>query len=202
MRRALFSLLVLTGCAFSPPPAAPNAFYDLGPAPNSSSSSRIDTLLLLEPVHAPPWLQSNAIVYRLEYGEDARHQSYAQSHWVGTPADLFNARLARGLAEAAAKGVVGPGQGIQPDYSLRVELIEFAQVFDSPRTSEGVVRLRATLVESNPRALVAQKTFAAATPANSPNASGAVQAIGDAADAAIVEIVDWLSATLKPAAAK
>lgn len=197
MLRALIPLLVLAGCTFTPPPAAPNAFYDLGPAPlNNPSFPRIDALLLIEPVQAPSWLQSNAIVYRLAYGEDARHRSYAQSYWVGTPADLLTVRLARQLAGVANKGIVSSGQRVPADFSVRVELTEFVHLFDLPQSSRGVVELRATLTD-NPHALIAQKTFTVSRPARSPDASGAVQALSDATDAAIVEIADWIVTTLR-----
>ncbi|MGH8719554.1 MAG: ABC-type transport auxiliary lipoprotein family protein [Burkholderiales bacterium] len=198
MLRALIPLMALAGCAFTPPPPAPNAFYDLGPVPsNKPSSPRIDALLLLEPVQAPSWLQSNAIVYRLAYGENARQQSYAQSYWVGTPPDLFTARLTRQLAGVANKGIVSSGQRIPADFSLRVELTEFVHVFDSPQSSRGVVELRATLIDRNPRALIAQKSFTVSRPAPAPDASGAVQALSDATDEAIVEIADWIVTTLR-----
>lgn len=193
MKFRLFALVVsVCACTFNPAPA-PNAFYDFGPRPENPSPSRtIEPLLLIETVHAPSWLDTQSIVYRL--GEDARHRSYANSHWVGPPGDLITARLAGKLAGASEKGIVRAGQGIAADYSLRVELIEFAHVFDSPQTSRGVIQLRASLIDRG--SLVAQKSFAAAFPAPSPDAPGAVRALSNASDAAIAEIVEWVATTL------
>jgi cholesterol transport system auxiliary component len=196
LRAAVF-LVALSGCAFNPD-TTQSAFYDLDPRREKTESSpRIEALLLIEPVYAPSWLDSDAIVYRLAYSQDSRYQSYAHSHWVGPPADLLTARLAGKLAGAARKGVVRAGQRIPVDYSLRVELIEFVHVFDSPQTSQGIVELRASLIDRNPRTLLSQKSFTVVKPARSPDASGAVQALSDASDAAIAEIVEWVAQTLE-----
>ncbi|MGH8727102.1 MAG: ABC-type transport auxiliary lipoprotein family protein [Burkholderiales bacterium] len=191
MRRALIALLLVGGCALNNAPA-PDAFYDFGPRPEKAGPS-IEPLLLVEPVVAPAWLDSSAIVYRLAYGDDSQRQSYAQSHWIGPATDLFTARLAGQLAASAEKGIVRAGQGIAADYSLRVELVEFAHIFDSPQTSRGVAELRATLIDRDRRTLVAQKSFAVSKPARTPDASGAVQALRAAADTVIADIVNWVA---------
>jgi cholesterol transport system auxiliary component len=187
-------LLALAGCAFNNPPLGPAFFYDLGlPAPSGNPSRAIDELLLVESVGAPSWLDSEAIIYRLAYSQDAKHHAYANSYWVGAPSDLLTARLTTRLADATS--IVRPGQGLRADYALRVELLEFVQVFDSPDTSRGLVRLRASLVNSQD--LLAQKSFSVAAPASSPDASGAVQALSEASDIAISKIIDWVADTLE-----
>jgi cholesterol transport system auxiliary component len=191
LRGAVF-LLALSACALNNPAPPSAAFYDLLARPISRTAPSIDELLLVEPVAAPSWLDTNAIVYRLAYAHDAKHHAYANNHWVGPPSDLLTARLVARLADSTS--VVQPGQGLRSDYALRVELLEFVQVFDSPHSSRGVVTLRASLI--NARSLVAQKGFSASTPASSPDASGAVQALSQSAEAVISEILEWVASTL------
>ena len=186
-------LFALAGCALNNPAPAPQFFYDLGAAAGGNPSRAIDELLLVESVGAPSWLNSNAIVYRLQYSQDAKHHAYANSHWVGAPNDLLTARLTTRLADSTS--VVRPGQGLRADYALRVELLEFVQVFDSPDTSQGVVQLRASLINS--QNLLAQKSFSAAAPASTPDASGAAVALSKATDIAISRIIDWVAETLE-----
>ena len=67
-------------------------------------------------------------------------------------------------------------------------------MFESADRSVGVVRLRATLVESTGgRArLSAQRSFAVQRPAPSANAQGGVRALTAATDAAVQEVAQWL----------
>ena len=89
--------------------------------------------------------------------------------------------------------VLDPGESAVP-LTLRVELQEFSQIFDTAETSSGLVRLRATLVEAKGGAdrLVAQKVFVVQRPAVSADAPGGVRALKAATDAAVDEIGAWL----------
>jgi cholesterol transport system auxiliary component len=77
---------------------------------------------------------------------------------------------------------------------LQLELDEFSQVFESPANSVGLIRLRATLVESLPSGekLLAQRSFTVQRPAPSADAPGGVRALTLASDAVIEEISVWL----------
>ncbi|MCL6456208.1 MAG: ABC transporter, partial [Ralstonia pickettii] len=75
--------------------------------------------------------------------------------------------------------------------SLRVELVDFSQVFDRPDASRGVVRLRATV--SLARGVIDQRVVQADAPAPSPDAAGGVAALTQASDKAIGEVLDWVA---------
>ena len=87
----------------------------------------------------------------------------------------------------------GANQGVLPRV-LQLELEEFSHFFAAPTSSVGLVRLRATLVESTPSGekLLAQRNFTVQRPATTADASGGVQALTAATDAAIEEISTWL----------
>jgi cholesterol transport system auxiliary component len=85
-------------------------------------------------------------------------------------------------------------RGGTPPPILRVELEEFSQVFASPTDSQGVLRLRCTLLQNTAggERLVAQRSFNVQRPAPTADAAGGVRALGAATDAAAQEIAAWL----------
>jgi len=182
---ALMALSLLAACSSAP--VAPAALYDFGLAPAASAGARLPTALRVAEVAGPGWMDGNAIYYRLAYAQSQRTDAYANSRWVESPVSLFDARLRNA---AAARGhVVGYPTPDVP--SLRIELVDFSQVFDRPEASRGVVRLRATV--SLARGVIDQRVVQADAPAPSPDAAGGVTALTQASDKAIGEVLDWVA---------
>ena len=182
--------LLLAGCAFDFPTSAAPTSYDLGPPREyAKSNPALPGTLLVPSVRAPAWLDRTDIVYRLVYEDSSRPQAYALSRWTAEPAALMTDRM-RSRFAAVAKGVVSPVYGVSSDYTLRVELDDFSQVFDTPGKSRASLRARATLLDAPDRRLIAQRVFDVERDA-SPNAAGAVSALTDAVDAFIEELVTW-----------
>jgi len=182
---ALMALSLLAACSSAP--VAPAALYDFGLAPATSAGVRLPTALRVADVAGPGWMDGNAIYYRLAYAQSQRTDTYANSRWVESPVSLFDARLRNA---AAARGqVVGYPTPDVP--SLRIELVDFSQVFDRPEASRGVVRLRATV--SLARGVIDQRVVQADAPAPSPDAAGGVTALTQASDKAIGEVLDWVA---------
>lgn len=188
--------LACGGCGISPISSSPEVTqYDFGPAPARNSAHSLRQSLLVYDVSAPAWLDSPFIYYRLAYQDAARPQAYADSRWVGSPAELISSRVRGRLAASGKGGIVHPADGTRASYALRVELDEFAQVFDAPGQSRAVVRLRASVLGKN--ALVAQKSFIVERPASTPDAEGGVRALIGASDEAVDQLVAWALASLK-----
>lgn len=188
--------LACGGCGISPISSSPEVTqYDFGPAPARNSVHSLRQSLLVYDVSAPAWLDSPFIYYRLAYQDAARPQAYADSRWVGSPAELISSRVRGRLASSGKGGIVHPADGTRASYALRVELDEFAQVFDAPGQSRAVVRLRASVLGKN--ALVAQKSFSVERPASTPDAEGGVRALIGASDEAVDQLVAWAVASLK-----
>jgi cholesterol transport system auxiliary component len=104
---------------------------------------------------------------------------------VESPVSLFDARLRNAVA---ARGQVIAYA--TPDVpTLRVELVDFSQVFDRPDASRAVVRLRASVFVA--RGLVDQRVVQVDVPARSADAAGGVAALTQASDRAIGELLDW-----------
>jgi cholesterol transport system auxiliary component len=191
----LLSLAVLAACAL-PQARDGTASYDFGLARSDKEAGpRLQHDLVVAAVSAPTWMDNSGIYYRLAYQDAARPQAYAQSRWVMPPAALLGQRLRASIAGASKAGVFAPADGARADYTLRLELEEFSQVFDAADRSRAVVRLRAILIRN--RGLVAQQSFGVERAAATPNAEGGVRALIAASDEAGNGLIDWLAANMK-----
>jgi cholesterol transport system auxiliary component len=189
--------LAFGGCGgFSPISSSSSEVtqYDFGPMPPRNAAGLQQSLLVYD-VNAPGWLDSPLIYYRLAYQDATRPQAYADSRWVGSPAELIAGRVRGRLATTGKAGVVHPADGTRANYALRLELDEFTQVFDAPGQSKGVVRLRASVLGRS--ALIAQKSFSAERRAATPDAEGGVRALIAASDEIVDQLVSWTVASVK-----
>lgn len=190
-------LLALAACSLGPEKKDAAATYDLGaPSAVPAGQPRIRASLLVHAVAAPGWLESNAIVYRLNYQNAARQLNYANSRWAAPAASMLTQQLRARLAAASDGGIVNIADGARADYALRVELEDFSQVFDTAQASRAVIVARASIVNVARRTLYAQKTFAVEKPAASANAEGGVRALAGASGECVDAIVAWTAASL------
>jgi cholesterol transport system auxiliary component len=199
MKNAIAGALALTlgACSLGPAQKDTPASYDLGaPAGASANLQRIRASLLVQGVGAPGWLETQSIIYRLDYLDGARQQVYANSRWAAPPAALLVQRLRSQLAAASDGGILGLADSARADYALRIELEEFSQVFNTADASRARVVARASIVNVSRRVLQAQKTFTVETPAASPNAEGGVRALAAASGDLVDAIVAWTAASL------
>jgi cholesterol transport system auxiliary component len=195
--------LALAGCTL-PGKRLPGVVYDFGPgAVRSLPAHRMAPLpaLALGEVRASPALDGTAVLYRLAYSDAQQLKPYAQARWSMAPAQLVRQRLSEHLGQRRAllsPGDVGPA-GTPTPPTLRVELEEFSQLFETPTASVGLLRLRATVVQPGPggEQLVAQRSVIVQQPAPTADASGGVRALTAATDAAMQELALWLQ-DLKP----
>lgn len=197
MKTVLFLLagLVLAGCSAGPTTRDTPVAYDFGPLQADAGGAKsVRASVLLQSVAAPAWLDTPAIVYRLAYQDAARPQTYSNSRWTAAPASLLAQRLRARLAAVSEGGVVSGSDGARADYTLRVELEEFSQVFDAADRSRGVAVVRASLVNTAKRALIAQRSFSAERAAASADAGGGVRALTAASGELTDAIVAWAAA--------
>ncbi len=201
----LFTIVLLTGCAIAPHTQIPVAMYDFGlqsPTDASAASvisdqSQLRVSLLVAEATAPIGLNSQAIQYRLAYHNPAQTHNYANSRWAAAPTALLTQKIRNHITAVTNNGVISAGDGVRADYTLRLELEEFSQVFDTIEQSHAVVRLRASLVERGTRTLLAQRSFSMEQVAPTANVTGAVHALAVASDKLTRELIDWLIAKLE-----
>lgn len=202
MRRRAVLLLgaALAGCKSLPDKPKAQTMYDFGPAaPSPTVTVPQRPALLLPEVEAGGVLETSALLYRLGYEDPFQLRPYAYARWSAPPGQLIRQRLRDVLGrerpvldESAAAALARRGGAAPP--VLRTELEEFSQLFDSPRESQGVLRLRATLLENTGggERLLAQRSFDLRRPAPSADAAGGVRALTAAVDAAAADIAAWL----------
>ena len=195
--------LVLAGCGALPDKPQRATLYDFGPGLSASAPAGTAALpaLALADIETNPRLDGTQLLYRLGYADVNELRPYGQSRWSVPPAQLLRQRLRDGLAQQ--RPVLGPEEsasiarvdGRVPD-TLRVSLEEFSHYFESPGSSVGLVRLRATLIRSTPGGdrVIGQRSLTVQRPAPSADAPGGVKALAAASDAAVAELVQWVDA--------
>ena len=173
--------VLLTGCAIGPKPQAATGVWDFGPPVAGAARLRLPALAAVE-VLAPRWIDSVSAYYRLGYASPAQPMVYGQTRWVMPPPILIDVRLKERLVAGGA--LLGGGGPV-----LRIEIDEFAQTFDSEKSSRGIVRARATL--GSGREVLRQRQFVIEEPAATADGPGGAAALGRAADRLIESVLAW-----------
>ena len=200
-RRLLLAALpaALAACGALPEKPVRQEMYDLGPVPADAQAAPTGPALVLPEVDVNGVLEGTSLLYRLDYADPFQLRAYAFARWSAAPGQLVRQRLrlhigeVRPVLDSAAAAALARRSGVTPPV-LRVELEEFNQVFDTQASSQGVVRLRCTLLEVTAAGerLVAQRIFSAQRAAPTADAPGGVRALTAATDAVAQDIVAWL----------
>lgn len=187
---ALAAAALVAGCASSEKQS--DALFDLGPSlPRAGlrGDAPLPALVVSDATGSPA-LESEKMYYRLDYADPLQARAYANSRWNANPLELVTQRLKSRLAQTGAK-VLGSNDAATGAPILRVQVDEFVHAFSSASQSQGIVVVRASLL--NGHALVDQKTFSRSTPAPSADASGGARALAASVDAVAGDIAAWLA---------
>lgn len=191
----------LTGCTVLDKPLRA-LVYDFGPgpmtAPEPAAASR--PRLILGEVEAPAALEGTALLYRLAFSNPQQLLPYSQAKWSMPPAQLIRlrlqelfgrSRLVLGPTDASAGGP----PGVTGTLVLRLELEEFSHYFESPQSSVGLLRLRATVSAQAPQGdrVLGQRLVVVRRPSSSADAAGGARALAEAVAAAAEELEPWIS---------
>ncbi len=201
---ALGAAALLAGCGALPDKPARATLYDFGAQPAAAApqaEAAMPTITLAE-IEANQRLDGTQILYRLAYSDGNELRPYGQARWSLAPSQLLRQRLRDALAQrrtvlsAEESASIARVNGRVPD-TLRISIDEFSHYFESPASSSGLVRLRATLIRSTPGGdrVLAQRSIAVQRPAPSGDAPGGVKALAAASDAAVAELVRWVDET-------
>lgn len=185
IRLSLAAAALLLAACNSVPKAAPGyAVHDFGPLDGPPPRMLAFPIRSTEVVPAP-WLASTAMHYRLLYAQPTRRQVFVENRWAAHPGQLLELALKRSM-----KGDLPPAGAT--GCRLRVDLDEFAQVFESEGVSRGVIELRAALLAPRSDQSIAARSFSASVLAPSANAVGGVLALRDGVARVNHELLDWL----------
>lgn len=193
---------LLAGCGALPERPQRAALYDFGAGPSAVSAATVSPAqlppMLLPHIDAPARLDGAQILYRLGYSDPNELRPYSLARWSVPPTRLLEQRLREALAQrrvvlGAEEGTnIARVQGKVPN-SLRLTLEEFSQYFESAGSSSGMVRVRATLMNTTGAGdrVLGQRTFSAQAPAPTADAAGGVKALAAASDAVVAQVVQW-----------
>ena len=195
---------LLAACGSLPDKPQRATLYDFGagPLPRTAAAAAASPVrlppMLLSDIEAHARLDSAQILYRLAYSDGNELRPYASARWSVPPTQLLEQRLREALAQRRV--VLGSEEGTNVarvdgkiPNSLRLTLEEFSQYFDSPTSSVGMVRVRATLMNTTAAGdrVLGQRTFTAQEPAPSADARGGVKALVAASDTVVAQVVQW-----------
>ena len=183
----------LTGCT-SLGSDEPQRYYVLeaAPAKAASAGSPRGAALLVAPMTAPSFYETQEIVYSRAPGERAYYQFHS---WTERPGRRMTELLVQRLARAGSFSTVATAvSGIQGNLVLNTHL---AQFYHEAAQAPGSVRVTITAELTDParRALIARRTFERSAPAASYDAPGAVRAFGSAVAAILDDIAAWVDAS-------
>lgn len=192
------------GCAGLPDKPVQPLLYDFGPpaalpAAPVPASVPMRMAWVLGDIETSGALDSTAMHFRLAYADAQALRAYALARWAMPPAQLLRQTVRARLA--AQQPVLTPAEAatLPREMALtlvRLELIEFAQVFDAAERSQAVVRMQATVAARSAtgpaESLLGQRMFETRAPARSADASGGAAALAAAADAMAIELERWL----------
>jgi cholesterol transport system auxiliary component len=203
----IFGVVFLAGCSALPDKPVRASLYDFGPGNMAAQPTARQAALPALPALAIDdistsggALDNQAVLYRLTYQDAQELRPYTLARWAMPPAQLVRQRLReqlgqhRNIFDARGGLALNRSQNVVLPVLLRLDLEEFSQVFTTPDSSVGLIRLRATLIEqaTSGEKLIAQRSVVVQRPAPSADAQGGVKALTAATDAAIEEIDVWL----------
>jgi cholesterol transport system auxiliary component len=197
-------MLGLSACSSLPTSPVRATVYDFGPG-------ALDAAALTPPVGLPVLALADvetsggaidklAVLYRLGYVDAQQLRPYAQAQWSMPAAALVQQRLRQILGQQHVVLPAGEGAAMTPvdgkrPLVLKVVLEEFTHFFESPASSFGLLRLRATLLDNTAGGakVLAQQQLVSRQPASTPDAPGGVRALTASTDVAVQKLAVWLT---------
>ena len=195
LQAGLLALGLLAGCgSLLPKPApAPTLFAldDAAPAsaPARKAAAAAPTLLVSTP-HAAAGFDSRSIVYLRQAHEI---ETFAYSQWVDTPAQMLAPLIARAIEGTGAfRAVVLAPSSAAAELRLDTELIRLQHEFTA-QPSQVRLTLRAVLVDTATRRVVAVREFDTRVPSASEDPYGGVVAANQAVQRLLAELAAFVA---------
>lgn len=190
---AALSLTLICGCAAISPVLSPHpSFYSLAGARNTAPPAQSEPraavtapTLIVTPPHAAAGFDSQRIMYlrqahQLEY--------FAHNEWIDTPARMLAPLIVAAVESSGAfRAVVQTPSPAAGEMRLDTEIVRLQHEFLSA-PSQVRFTLRAYLVESATRRVIASREFEAAVPSASEDPYGGVVAANHAVQTVLADV--------------
>ena len=188
-------LVGVTGCVSEKLPAI--STYTLSPDlevlhSTVNTGQKPDKILMLARIRSKHAFTSRDILY-----SDARYglNSYAYSRWSDSPTTMLLLVFQEAIEKSGRYVAVVPySSQSTSDLLLESTVFDFSHRINDDGSSDGILRIRFTLIDNNTKRVIASRDFVSSVPVSSPkNASGAVAALNKAVTFVTEELIEWLN---------
>lgn len=182
--------VVVSGCALVGGEKQPVTVFAPVPAVTTDASwPAVDWQLAITKPHASGMIESRRIAVRPVPGE---LQVYKGAMWASEPAEQLRDAVLRTLEDSGRIGAVARQEsGIAADYRLEMDVRRYEAAYAGAAVPSALIEVRARLVRSIGREVVAERTFREAVPAQGVEPAEVAQAFGAALSKAAGEIAGW-----------
>lgn len=183
---ALAASLLLAGCGSTPTPT-----FDLSaPAAFAAGGSGAGQLVVVTPT-ALAALDTERILVEPAPGQITY---LPEAQWSDRLPALLQARAIQAFENGSKlRRVARPGDGVQPDYQLNLDIRTFG-VKVTAGAPEAVVELSAKVIGVTAGKILAARVFSARVPVSNMNGAGVTAALDTASNKVLTDIVIWASA--------
>jgi cholesterol transport system auxiliary component len=199
---AALSLMLVCGCGAIGPALSPHpTFYSLADARDPATPApprAADTAptLIIAPPHAAAGFDSQRIMYVRKANQ---FEYFAHNEWVDTPARMLAPMIVAAVQRSGAfRAVVQTPSPAAGELRLDTEILRLQHEFLSA-PSQARFTLRAYLVESATRRVIAARDFDAAVPAASEDPYGGVVAANRAVQAVLENLAAFCAEAARSA---
>jgi cholesterol transport system auxiliary component len=183
---SVFLVFAMTACVSVNKTKQNLEVYDFGLFVPNESNQQITSKILLEKLVVADALNINKIRYRLNYQNPSRVFYYTESRWATTPSELLWSKASQIINYTK----------IPINCSLKLRVEAFDHVFQTTADSDGVVQLRAFVIEKNSQKIIRSQLITEKVTSVSPNAQGGTAALQLASEAVLKKAVEWGNMTL------
>ncbi len=190
---AVLAGFALSACVSLLPEAGPGPdIYRLSHAATGSPVNETAITVLLPVVKAPKELKNNRVAL-IRNGSEISYA--ANARWAASTPEMLQELLADALRNDGALAVIFPGDGVKPQYEVRVILRAFEAQYDQGFNAapQGVVRYRVRLVNPHTRQLIGEEMFEANSRSADIRLGSIVAAIDRAAHDAASQMASWVT---------
>ena len=196
---ALVLSLSLAGCSSLLSPASPPpAVYALAHPMRQTAARAIGSALPVLVVHVPQAAAGYGSARMIYTQQPSRLQAFARHEWVDTPARMLAPLLVAALEGGGRfSAVVLSPSAATGSLQLETQLLLLQQEFGTPPSRVRLV-LRAQLIDSANRQVLATRAFEQSASSASEDAPGGVAAAQVAVSAVLADLAAWCQAVVPP----
>ena len=186
--------IALSGCISLFPKAEPAQLYrfEARPAPPASPAGRLFGVQRLG-TSFPRASGGDRMLTINDKGEAAY---IASARWVSPASVLFDEQVSTAFQGAGRARLIGRGEVIKADYSLKLDVQTFEAHYDrGPKAApEVIVSVRGVITRNRDRALVGERIFTATIRADQNRVGAIIPAYNAALSQVLGELVGWVNA--------